>query len=114
IERAAMPDFDLSTLGSSGQIVRRTPRCIGRSDEEYLLVSILTEGVGALHQDGRVAQVTPGDMVFYDTSRPYQWDLRAADWTQVVIRMPMAVVEERFGTDRAHLPTAVRVAADSA
>lgn len=114
IDRASMPDFDLSTLGSSGQFVRRTPRCIGRSDDEFLLVSILTEGIGSLHQDGRVAEVTPGDMVFYDTSRPYQWDLTAADWAQVVIRLPMTVVEEQFGTDRAHLPTAVRVAADSA
>ncbi|MFE3545523.1 helix-turn-helix transcriptional regulator [Nocardia sp. NPDC059177] len=53
-------------------------------------------------------------MVFYDTTRPYDWDLTAADWAQVVVRVPMTVVEEQFGTDRAQLPTAVRVAADSA
>ncbi|MFD3744549.1 helix-turn-helix domain-containing protein [Nocardia sp. NPDC058633] len=113
IERTSQPGFDLSTISSGAQRIRRTPRGIAKTDGEYLLVSIPTEGSGLLHQDDRVASVRPGDMVFYDTSRPYRWDL-GGPWAQVVVQTPLEVLRRQLGSGFSALPTAVTVTADSA
>ncbi|MEU4646115.1 helix-turn-helix domain-containing protein [Nocardia fluminea] len=113
IERSSQPGFELSTVRAGGQRIRRTRRGIAKTEGEFLLVSILTEGSGLLHQDDRVALVRPGDMVFYDTSRPYHWDLRG-QWSQVVVQTPLEVLRQQLGPGGSPLPTAVTVTADSA
>lgn len=113
IERSSQPGFELSTVSASAQRIRRTRRGIAKTDGEFLLVSILTEGSGLLYQDDRVALVRPGEMVFYDTSRPYHWDLRGS-WAQVVVQTPLEVLRRQLGSDCFPLPTAVTVSADSA
>ncbi|WP_410873821.1 helix-turn-helix domain-containing protein [Nocardia sp. A7] len=113
IQRHRLRDFDLSTVSGSGQRIRRTKRGIARTDGEFLLASIVTEGFGRLHQDGRIAAVRPGEMVFYDTTRPYHWDIEGS-WAQVVVQAPLAELRTQMGTESARLPTAVTVAADSA
>lgn len=112
IVRGSMPGFELSTVGASGQRIRRTRSGIARTDGEFLFVSILTEGFGRLHQDGRIAVLRPGDMVFYDTTRPYHWDIDGS-WSQVVARVPLHLLREYVPTDRAAMPTAVTVSAES-
>lgn len=113
IQRARLPGFDLSTISGSGQRIRRTKRGIARTDGEFLLVSIVTEGFGRLHQDDKIAAVRPGDMVFYDTSRPYHWDIEGS-WAQVVVQAPLPELRARIGAESVRLPTAVTVPADSA
>ncbi|MFJ2665114.1 helix-turn-helix domain-containing protein [Nocardia fluminea] len=113
IERSSQPGFELSTVSAGGQRIRRTRRGIAKTEGEFLLVSILTEGSGLLHQDDRVALVRPGDMVFYDTSRPYHWDLDG-QWSQVVVQTPLEVLRQQLGPGGFPLPTAVTVTADSA
>ncbi|MEV6222846.1 helix-turn-helix domain-containing protein [Nocardia fluminea] len=113
IERSSQPGFELSTVSAGSQRIRRTRRGIAKTEGEFLLVSILTEGSGLLHQDDRVALVRPGDMVFYDTSRPYLWDLDG-QWSQVVVQTPLEVLRQQLGPGVSPLPTAVTVAADSA
>ncbi len=113
IERSSQPGFDLSTISASGQRIRRTRRGIAKTDGEFLLASIMTHGAGRLHQDGRIAAVRPGDMVFYDTSRPYHWDLDGP-WAQVVVQTPLADLRQHLDTAESGLPTAVTITADSA
>lgn len=112
IVRGSLPGFELSTVGASAQRIRRTRRGIAGTDGEFLFVSILTDGFGRLHQDGRIAVVRPGDMVFYDTTRTYHWDLEGA-WEQVVARVPLSLLDEYLAVDRGALPTATTVSADS-
>jgi len=112
IVRGSLPGFELSTVGASGQRIRRTKSGIARTDGEFLFVSILTEGFGRLHQDGRIAVLRPGDMVFYDTTRPYHWDIDGS-WSQVVARVPLSVLGEHIPTGRDALPTATTVHAES-
>ncbi|MFD3507601.1 helix-turn-helix domain-containing protein [Nocardia sp. NPDC058666] len=108
IARTSMPGFDLSTISGSGQRIRRTKRGIARTEGEFLLVSILTQGSGRLHQDGRVAVVGAGDMVLYDTSRPYHWEMDAS-WAHVVVQTPLESVRDNSTV----VPTAVAVRAAS-
>ncbi len=113
IQRTSQPDFDLSTISASAQRIRRTPRGIAKTSSGFLLASIVTAGSGLLYQDDRVALVQPGDMVFYDTTRPYQWDLRGP-WAKVVVQTPLEVLRQQLGSNRSPLPTAVTIPADSA
>ena len=72
IDRVAVRDLDMTSVVASGQDVRRTKSLIASSSEEFVLASIQVSGQGRVEQDGRVAVLDPGDMAFYDSSRPYR------------------------------------------
>ncbi len=74
-------------MRASGQLVRRTPRLIARSGEDYVLASIQIAGRGEVCQDGRVAPLVPGSMAFYDSTRPYALHF-ADNFEQLVIQVP--------------------------
>lgn len=71
----------LSAAGSDGvvftevcsttQLVERTPETIEQGGSGYYKVSLLLAGSNMLIQDGREVVMRPGDISFYDTSRPY-------------------------------------------
>ena len=53
------------------QLVRRTEQTIADGGSGFYKVSLLLSGTGILIQDGREIVMQPGDLSFYDTSRPY-------------------------------------------
>ncbi len=53
------------------QLVQRTAETIECGGSGYYKVSLLLSGTGFLIQDGREIVMQPGDLSFYDTSRPY-------------------------------------------
>ncbi|MGH3587840.1 MAG: cupin domain-containing protein, partial [Pseudonocardia sp.] len=59
-------------MTATAQYVRRTPSLIAAAAEDYFLVSIQTDGRGAVVQDGRTAALAPGDFALYDSTRPYE------------------------------------------
>ena len=82
-------------MKSTSQIVSRTRSKIARSDRDYFLLSLQTEGEGILAQDGRTALLRPGDFALYDTTRPY--DLRFdRQFSQLVLRLPRNIVAGRL------------------
>lgn len=56
---------------STPQLVERTPERIQRGGSGFYKVSLLLAGSSILIQDGREVVMHPGDISFYDTSRPY-------------------------------------------
>ncbi|WP_203992030.1 AraC-like ligand-binding domain-containing protein [Sphaerisporangium rufum] len=50
---------------------RRTRQRIRRSESGLYQLSIALDGRSGLRQDGHAATLVPGDMVLYDTSRPF-------------------------------------------
>ncbi|MGW4351689.1 AraC family transcriptional regulator [Nocardia sp. NPDC004582] len=113
IESASYGDMDVSVIGSTPQVIRRTGGLIGRSADEYLLASIPTVGTARLCQDDRVADVGPGGIVFYDSTRPYRWDAPER-FEQVVVQVPLSRLRERYGIDSLELPTATVFSAKTA
>lgn len=71
IEHVPLGDLELSAVVAGGQHVRRTRSLIAQGNEEYLLASIQRSGTGRVEQDGRTALLSPGDIAFYDSTRPY-------------------------------------------
>src|SRR6202012_617914 len=66
-----LPNFDLIQVEADGQFVARTERLIGQSEGAWLLM-IQEEGTCEVGQGDRKTQLSPGDIGFLDTSRPYQ------------------------------------------
>jgi AraC-like DNA-binding protein len=71
IEYVPLGDIELSAVVAGSQHVRRTRLLIAQGNEEYLLASIQQQGTGRVEQDGRAATLSPGDLAFYDSTRPY-------------------------------------------
>lgn len=87
IVHTAVGQAELTTVRSSGQHVRRTPRLIARSSEEFVLASIQVSGLGEVRQGGRAALLRPGGMAFYDSTRPYTLDFPRS-FEQLVVQVP--------------------------
>lgn len=64
---------------------------VRRTADDYLLVSIQTEGRGAIEQDARTAFVGPTDMVLFDSSRNFVWHFSGQHYT---IRFPRQALEK--------------------
>jgi AraC-like DNA-binding protein len=52
--------------------IYRTPKLIRQSDPEVFKLGCVVRGGGMIAQDGQCADIGVGDLIFYDTSRPYQ------------------------------------------
>ncbi|MEV6069758.1 AraC family transcriptional regulator [Nocardia sp. NPDC052001] len=113
IEHARYGDMELTVVGSTPQLIHRTGSLIARTEDEFLLASIPLSGSARLRQDDRVAEVGPGGIVFYDTSRPYDWEFDQ-EWEQVVLQVPMSKLRERYGVMGAEVPTAKHFSRESA
>jgi len=64
----------VATLEADGNRVSRTPALIARSSEALVAVGVQVSGTATVVQDGRQAQMDAGDLVVYDTTRPYSFD----------------------------------------
>lgn len=87
IEHVPVGNVELSTVEAGSQHVRRTRSFIAESDEEYVLASIQLRGSGRVEQDDRVADLSTGDMAFYDSTRPYTLRFDAP-FSQLVVQLP--------------------------
>ena len=71
---------------------RRASRAAG---EDYFLVSIQTQGSGAVLQDGRRADLQPGDFALYDSTRPYEL-IFDRPFQQYVLMLPGATLRTQL------------------
>ncbi|GGS60818.1 AraC family transcriptional regulator [Planobispora rosea] len=55
--------------------IRRTPRLIRQTDPEIYKLGCTVQGHGVVAHDDHQAVFGPGDLVLYDTSRPYRAEL---------------------------------------
>ncbi|MET8405846.1 helix-turn-helix domain-containing protein [Streptomyces sp900116325] len=66
--------LQVSTMEADAERVSRTPALIARSSEALVAVGVQISGTATFIQDGRQAEVGEGDLVVYDTTRPYSFD----------------------------------------
>lgn len=87
----ALGDLEFSTVTASGQDVFRTKEFVSSASNEFLLFSIQRRGDGFVAQDGRTAQLSPGAMALYDSSRPYSLHF-PGPFQQLVVQIPKEVI----------------------
>ncbi|MGW2309633.1 AraC-like ligand-binding domain-containing protein [Actinomadura luteofluorescens] len=64
-----------SLMTATPYSVERTPKLIRQADPGVFTLVCTVRGRGVMAQDGRRAELGPGDLVLADTSRPYQAEL---------------------------------------
>lgn len=84
-----------SKVKSSWHRVIRDKRRISNSIFTHFLLSLQLRGRGRLVQDGRVANLEPGDFALYDVTRPYE--LQFEDhFEQLVLQLPRSQIVSRL------------------
>ncbi|BCT75235.1 hypothetical protein SCMU_10770 [Sinomonas cyclohexanicum] len=61
----------VSRVAISPSLMERSPRHIGARDTSYLVMCLLLSGRATVAQEGRRADLLPGEVSLYDTARPY-------------------------------------------
>jgi AraC-like DNA-binding protein len=87
IPLAHMPSFDLVHVEADPQRVRRTCELISVQTEPTWLLMVQEEGTCTIRQGEQQATLTPGDIGFLDTARPYEV-IFPQTFRQNILRMP--------------------------
>lgn len=89
--------------------VRRLPGLIGSGDRPLIKVVVQRRGDAIVSQDGRQGRVGPGDLIAYDTNRPYEY-IAPEPINGVVIALPQPMLGP--GGDLVLRRTAISVPGD--
>jgi AraC-like DNA-binding protein len=92
IEANSVGELHVARVQSSAQTVSRTKALAIQSDQAYVLMSLQLRGHTIISQDGCVADLSPGCLGFYDTTRPYTLEL-PQDFDQLVLYIPHQALE---------------------
>ncbi|HEY2223975.1 helix-turn-helix domain-containing protein [Actinomycetospora sp.] len=95
VSRRRLGETSLIAMSSRPHRALRTAGHIEDHPPEYLL-SVQLEGTAAFRQDGRLARVAAGDMVFYDSTRPVEIT-SGEDYRSLCFRFPTAGAGRRAG-----------------
>ncbi len=93
-------------VASEAQRAVRSPRQIRGASEDWLLLALQTDGAAVLRQGGRDAVLRAGDMVLFDSTRPYEF-LFDRPFRQMVVKLPHARLAPRLPRSAAWLGRAV-------
>ncbi|MBU1293833.1 MAG: helix-turn-helix domain-containing protein [Gammaproteobacteria bacterium] len=96
IHAQSLADLTTVEVVSSAQSVNRNNKQIARSDAQFILISLVTEGTSQLRQGEREAILHAGDFSIYDTCDPYQLNFEGA-FNQTVIQIPRENLQQRLG-----------------
>lgn len=109
LRQVAVHGVTFTEVRASAHTVERTAELVRRTPRGCFKLSLQLEGDSTLRQDGRTAQLRPGDLAIYDTARPYVLGFPAPG-RLMVVQLPH---------ERLHLPaelvpevTAVRLSGD--
>ena len=83
---------------------------IRRAGEDSFIASLKLKGTGTVCQDGRQAALGPGDIVLYDTARPFTLDF-PQPYSEVAVKIPRKLLRVRL--PQAESMTARSLTADS-
>jgi AraC-like DNA-binding protein len=95
LTRFPLPALKLSEVRGSPQQVKRSPRRLSSAPSDDFLINLQLAGRSKVIQDGRVAEIGPGDMAMYDASRPYVLAMDD-DFDMVVFQLPRDLLRQRL------------------
>ncbi|MBX6963389.1 helix-turn-helix domain-containing protein [Alcaligenes faecalis] len=89
-------DVLFSDIATSRSRVRREDRHIKRAEQDIVQINFQLQGKGLLKQDGRSAMTHPGEIVLYDSARPYEMCFDG-DSRQISVDFPRHLLTARCG-----------------
>ena len=87
LSKAWVDDWAFTRIASSQSVVRRQSTAISHSDADCFLLSLQLDGESTIVQDQRKSVLHTGDIVLYDTTRPYDLILNSHN-KQLVFEIP--------------------------
>ncbi|MDE0154954.1 MAG: helix-turn-helix domain-containing protein [Gammaproteobacteria bacterium] len=111
IRGSGLGNIWVSEVNADPQHVIRSRKQIAKSTESEFLLSLQLDDVGFINQDGRIAELHPGDFALYDSTRPYFLHFDRP-FRQIVLQIPYDTLAEQFV--RPENITALRVSAQTA
>ena len=81
----------MSVISAAPHSIARTRRHIASDAPDFFQLTVQLTGQGVLTQRDRQAQVGPGELVIYDTRRPFTYDLHQSH-TGLVLMFPRAML----------------------
>lgn len=109
LRSVALGSLQVTEIGATPHVVRRTAALIARSDPECYKLGVQLQGACLLTQDDRETRLAEGDFAIYDTSRPYAMAFDGP-YRQLVLMLPRRSV--CLPEDRIAAVTARRVPGD--
>jgi AraC-like DNA-binding protein len=91
LDSHAIGSVQISTIRATPHAVVRTPRAARQGDEAYFKLGLQMSGSARLDQDGRQAELGPGDFAIYDTTRPYRLEF-LSDYRIMVVMFPQSLL----------------------
>ncbi|MEE1760618.1 helix-turn-helix domain-containing protein [Streptomyces sp. SP18BB07] len=82
----------MSVISAAPHSIARTRRHIASDAPDFLQLTLQLTGRGVLTQRDRQAQVGPGELVIYDTRRPFTYDLDQSH-SGLVLMFPQAMLQ---------------------
>ena len=91
LDSHAVGSVQISTIRATPHAVVRTPTAARHADEAYFKLGLQMSGSAQLDQDGRQAELGPGDFAIYDTTRPYRLEF-LSDYHIMVVMFPQSLL----------------------
>ena len=91
LDSHAVGSVQITTIRATPHAVVRTPRAARQGDEAYFKLGLQMSGSARLDQDGRQAELAPGDFAIYDTTRPYRLEF-LTDYRIMVVMFPQSLL----------------------
>ena len=88
--RASLGDMRVALAESTSAVVTRSRHQVARSPQAYFLLHLQLAGRSVNRQDGREGELTEGDLLILDSTRPYQIEFREAT-SILVLRAPQSL-----------------------
>jgi AraC-like DNA-binding protein len=104
VTRAVGP-LEISHFRAPPHFWSREKKHISADDHDDILLSILLSGSGALEQDGRTVVQRPHEIVLYDTSQAFRYDLASEI---VLVKIPRRLLASRYTNLRSLMAVGVR------
>ncbi|GGS89624.1 helix-turn-helix domain-containing protein [Streptomyces cinerochromogenes] len=79
----------LSAMAYSSYLTQRTPKLIRASDPEILALGVTNSGPHVIEQNRKRAAVRPGDLLLFESSRPFE---TYADGGNILLQFPRALL----------------------
>ncbi|MFF7524304.1 helix-turn-helix domain-containing protein [Streptomyces pseudovenezuelae] len=83
-------DLRLAEIEGNEHVIERTPRICQTLPKESIFVTLLTEGCGVFFHEGGCVTLQTGDLILYDTRRPYLFGF-PSPMRQLLIDIPREV-----------------------
>jgi AraC-like DNA-binding protein len=94
LDGAGCGELQVTSVRSSPQRVRRTSALIDDATAGYAMATIHVAGECMVEQDGRSGRLTPGAIVFCDSTRPFDFSFDGP-FEQVIVQVPKDAVPEK-------------------